>query len=96
MSEDQESTSSVIRKSITTNHAIQTEVNTPKAHKSWVIPCLTLFQMIGVLRELSDGVTISAQVSRYMQDVVVFLRLHRAVAGGISPKATNYLNRLVR
>jgi hypothetical protein len=49
-----------------------------------------------MLRQLSEDVTISAEVNRYMQDVVVFLRLNRAVSGGVSPKATIYLDRLVR
>jgi hypothetical protein len=55
-----------------------------------------LLQTINMLRQLSENVAVSAEVNRYMQDVVVFLRLHRAVAGGISAKATSYLTRLVR
>lgn len=41
------------------------------------------------LRDASDMVTTSAEVVRYIQDIVVFLRLSRAVAGGISAKANN-------
>ncbi|KAK2754492.1 hypothetical protein FQN54_006893 [Arachnomyces sp. PD_36] len=96
-SEDQESTSSVIRKSITGNNAIQIEVLNPYAFQlRGSIASNIIKQIIDLLRQLSEDVTISAEVNRYMQDIVVFLRLHRAVAGGISAKATNYLNRLVR
>lgn len=41
------------------------------------------------LREASESVTTGADVVRYMQDIVVFLRLSRAVAGGVSAKANN-------
>ncbi|KAJ5218648.1 uncharacterized protein N7498_000747 [Penicillium cinerascens] len=44
---------------------------------------------IDKLREASDSVTSSAEVVRYIQDIVVFLRLSRAVAGGVSAKANN-------
>ncbi|KAJ6119939.1 hypothetical protein N7523_004219 [Penicillium sp. IBT 18751x] len=44
---------------------------------------------INKLREASSSVTTSAEVVRYIQDIVVFLRLSRAVAGGVSAKAKN-------
>ncbi|KAJ5246685.1 hypothetical protein N7468_001668 [Penicillium chermesinum] len=44
-------------------------------------------QMIEALRTACETVTTSAEVTRYMQDIVVFLRLSRAVAGGISARA---------
>jgi hypothetical protein len=37
-----------------------------------------------------DNVFVSAEVARYLQNIVVFLRLNRAVAGGISAKATHH------
>lgn len=52
--------------------------------------CLTNdLKQIDRLRDASDMVTTSAEVVRYIQDIVVFLRLSRAVAGGISAKANN-------
>ncbi|KAJ5152176.1 hypothetical protein N7492_010471 [Penicillium capsulatum] len=48
------------------------------------------------LREASDRVATSAEVVRYIQDIVVFLRLSRAVAGGVSAKANNQFNRLAK
>ncbi|KAJ5098699.1 hypothetical protein N7532_005700 [Penicillium argentinense] len=45
--------------------------------------------ILNKLREASESVTTSAEVVRYIQDIVVFLRLSRAVAGGISAKSNN-------
>lgn len=49
--------------------------------------------MMDKLREASESVTTSAEVVRYIQDIVVFLRLSRAVGGGISAKANFQLAR---
>lgn len=46
------------------------------------------FQLLGRYGQAAETVNMTAEVSRYIQDTVVFLRLHRAVAGGISTKAT--------
>ncbi|OQE31385.1 hypothetical protein PENSTE_c001G06529 [Penicillium steckii] len=48
------------------------------------------------LREASEIVTTSAEVVRYIQDIVVFLRLSRAVAGGISAKANKQFARFAQ
>lgn len=42
------------------------------------------------LRQASHIVSISAEVNRYLHNIVVFLRLNRAVAGGVSVKATKH------
>ncbi|OQD74875.1 hypothetical protein PENDEC_c009G05782 [Penicillium decumbens] len=62
-------------------------IHTPKSFgkKSPKVDHLT----IDKLREASESVTTSAEVVRYIQDIVVFLRLSRAVAGGVSAKASN-------
>jgi hypothetical protein len=36
------------------------------------------------------------EVRRYLQDIVVFLRLHRAVDGGVTPRATRQFEFLAR
>ncbi|KAF7718538.1 Uncharacterized protein PECH_003650 [Penicillium ucsense] len=48
------------------------------------------------LREASDCVTISAEIMRYMQDIIVFLRLSRGMGGGIYAKANLHLSRFSR
>lgn len=39
---------------------------------------------------------LSAEVRTYLHNVVVFMRLHRAVAGGISSQGTRHFHQLVR
>lgn len=39
---------------------------------------------------------VSVEITRYVRNVSTFLRLHRAVAGGISPTATKYFDKLVK
>lgn len=46
------------------------------------------------LRDYSELVTTSGEVIRYIQDIVVFLRLSRAVSGGVSAKAKSQFHRL--
>jgi hypothetical protein len=53
-------------------------------------------QDIDQLAQLSDLATVSVEVKQYQQNIVSFLRLHRAVAGGISAVATNHLDKLAR
>ena len=49
-----------------------------------------------MLVELSQKVTVTAEIKAYLHNVVTFLRLHRAVGGGISPRATQHFEILVR
>ena len=48
------------------------------------------------LAALRSEVKISSEVRAYLHNVVVFLRLHRAVAGGISALATRHFTTLVQ
>lgn len=41
-------------------------------------------------------VKISSDVRAYLHNIVVFMRLHRAVAGGISALATRHFNTLAQ
>lgn len=53
-------------------------------------------QALRILGETSKTVTANADVIRYQQDIVSFLRLSRAVAGGISPKTNNHFSKLAK
>lgn len=57
-----------------------------------------LFGDVDLLKlvELRKKVSISAEVEEYMHNVVTFLRLHRAVSGGVTPRATKALGLLVK
>ncbi|CDM31033.1 hypothetical protein DTO013E5_327 [Penicillium roqueforti] len=52
--------------------------------------------VVGQLRETSASVSTSAEVVRYIQDIVVFLRLSRAVAGGVSANANIHFSRFAQ
>jgi hypothetical protein len=54
------------------------------------------YQDIESLQSQCDNVTITAEVHRYIHNIIVFLRIHRAVEGGISPVATKYFEKLVK
>ncbi|KAK2065634.1 hypothetical protein LY76DRAFT_631020 [Colletotrichum caudatum] len=51
---------------------------------------------IAALVKLSREVHIDVDVLRYQMDMVTYLRMHRAVAGGIEPVATKHLGQLLK
>ncbi|MCJ1341944.1 hypothetical protein MMC31_000122 [Peltigera leucophlebia] len=51
---------------------------------------------IRALTALKDRVVVAAEVNSYLHSIISFLRLHRAVGGGITPRATRHLNLLVK
>lgn len=48
------------------------------------------------LAALADQATVSVEVTQYQQNIIAFLRIHRAVAGGITPSATKHFSKLVK
>ncbi|ROV92934.1 hypothetical protein VSDG_06348 [Cytospora chrysosperma] len=51
---------------------------------------------ISHLRQLAERSAVDIDVTRYQMDIVSFLRMHRAVGGGITPQATRHLGQLTR
>lgn len=51
---------------------------------------------ISHLAQLSQQVRVDVDVARYQMNVVSFLRMHRAVGGGVGPTATKHLELLSR
>ncbi|KKP03580.1 hypothetical protein THAR02_04323 [Trichoderma harzianum] len=51
---------------------------------------------ISQLAKLSQEVQIDVDILRYQMNIISFLRMHRAVAGGITPAATKHLHQLVK
>ncbi|KAL1856386.1 hypothetical protein Daus18300_010758 [Diaporthe australafricana] len=51
---------------------------------------------ISHLRQLSLRTALDIDVLRYQMNIISFLRMHRAVSGGITPQATRHLDQLVR
>lgn len=61
--------------------------------------CIHTLISIQELEELSEKmskVVIVPEIKVYMQDIVVFLRTHRLVRKGVSPKAVKDFDRLLR
>ncbi|KIV93310.1 hypothetical protein, variant [Exophiala mesophila] len=52
--------------------------------------------MIEYLRDQGHQTTVTTEIRRYLQDIVVFLRMERSVDGGISPFATTQLLSLAK
>lgn len=53
-------------------------------------------QDIGSLASASQEVQIDIDVLRYLMNIASFLRVHRAVAGGVTPTSTRQLERLAK
>lgn len=51
---------------------------------------------ISNLRQLALHVAVDIDVSRYQMNIVSFLRMHRAVGGGITPQATRHFEVLMK
>ncbi|KAK9240123.1 hypothetical protein V1525DRAFT_396049 [Lipomyces kononenkoae] len=83
----------------------------PTAHETrsesgkWTPPILlppvalhSLFSVkdIEALSSVSNSVCITAEIRRYMHDIMVFLRMHRAIRGGISARASRDFELLIR
>lgn len=52
--------------------------------------------VIDTIKAMANDVAVGIEIKRYMQDLIVFLRMHRAVSGGISARATKDFEELVR
>jgi hypothetical protein len=92
LSDGQLSASSVIRKwkePKLQSAAVSQKVSSHAVTQNWKQSIVISFssQDMAQLRESSTTISTSAEVARYIQDIVVFLRLSRAVSGGVSAKA---------
>ncbi|KLJ06761.1 hypothetical protein EMPG_17755 [Blastomyces silverae] len=83
-SDDQGSISSVIRKP---SLALSKEFDEPYLIRE---------EHIKTLRRLSDNVTLSADVINYLQNIIIFLRMNRGVAGGMTAASTRHFQLLTR
>ncbi|RFU31260.1 hypothetical protein B7463_g5057, partial [Scytalidium lignicola] len=78
---DTESSSSVVKKSYT--------------KEVLPLPAISV-EDIDQLAHLSDQMTFNMEVKQYMLNIISFLRLHRAVGGGITPAATQHFEKLAK
>lgn len=89
---DVDSLASVVIRKISTTPPLQRNSRLPPSGNSVLIPEAVLEN----LREMAEDVTISIEIKRHILDTVIFMRMHRAVAGGASPRATKDFELLVR
>ncbi|KAF4494718.1 hypothetical protein FAGAP_9129 [Fusarium agapanthi] len=59
-------------------------------------PPLIVESDISYLSTLSKEAQVDVEIIRYQMNIISFLRMHRAVAGGISPTATKHFGQLMR
>jgi hypothetical protein len=57
-------------------------------------PTFTKSEIDRLVNLMESTVKLSPEIRAYLHDIVVFLRLHRAVQGGISALATRHLLKL--
>lgn len=57
---------------------------------------IIVYQALESFRQASKSVSVGADVARYIQDIVIFLRLSRGVAGVISSKASKHFQQFAR
>ncbi|KAH5423342.1 hypothetical protein HBI23_198890 [Parastagonospora nodorum] len=78
------------------NASTSSVVHTPPFVQAKRLPQIALFSNEDLLQLTSRmvDVKISSEVRAYLHNIVVFMRLHRAVAGGISAMATKHFNTL--
>lgn len=53
-------------------------------------------QDIRELTQRSNNVKVTAEIKCYLQNIVTFLRVHRAVDGGITPRATKSFDVMIK
>ena len=55
---------------------------------------LIILQDVEHLTSLANDAVVSIELKRYQQDIISFLRVHRAVAGGVSAASSKHLDQL--
>ena len=95
--DDRASLSSVVHKSAVKGSTRDPLVSSKvRFYLAFYSSSLMIVQDIETLMDLRDAAVISPEIVRYLQNVVTFLRIHRAVDGGISPAATKHFKLLVK
>lgn len=97
--DDRASLSSIVHRSAIQSSMGRAAIFAPEVSNLiyWIWPgCSREVQDVRALASLSDAVTVGAEVKAYLQNIVTFLRMNRAVEGGISPRATKHFDLLVK
>lgn len=89
---DTNSLASVVIRKLSTTPPLQRNSRFPPSGNGVSIPAAVLDN----LKAMAEDVTIGIEIKRHMLDIVIFLRMHRAIAGGASARATKDFELLVR
>lgn len=89
------STASVVKRR---SRASGSLFRSPKTTSSATFPKPPVFSASDLthLRQTSLSVSVDIDVTRYQMNIVSFLRMHRAVGGGITPQATRHFEALMK
>jgi hypothetical protein len=75
--------------------SISSVIRTPQAMKQLDSPQISKEDLV-LLASQIKSVRMSAEIRAYLHNIIAFLRLHRAIAGGVSGLASRYLDTLSR
>lgn len=89
---DADSLASVVIRRLSATPPLQRNLRLPLSRNDVFIPAAVLDN----LREMAEDVTVNIEIKRHIIDIVIFMRMHRAVAGGASARATKDFELLVR
>lgn len=89
---DADSLASIVIRRLSATPPLQRNSRLPPSGNDVLIPAAVLDN----LREMAEDVTVSIEIKRHIIDIVIFMRMHRAVAGGASARATKDFELLVR
>lgn len=89
---DSDSLASVVIRKLSTTPPLRRDSRFPRSGNGILVPAA----VVESLKTMAGDVTVSIEIKRHIIDIVIFIRNHRAVAGGASARATKDFELLVR
>ncbi|KAH0602665.1 uncharacterized protein H6S33_008315 [Morchella sextelata] len=89
---DSDSLASVVIRKLSTTPPLRRDSRFPPSGNGVLVSAAVMES----LKAMAEDVTVSIEIKRHIIDIVVFIRNHRAVAGGVSARATKDFELLVR
>lgn len=95
LSDGQMSSSSVVHK-LKKHPKVNPEVHPSIPSELTISPPNHHIQTLQDFRLASESITTNTEVTRYQQDIIMFLRLNRGLAGGITSQANRHFEKFAR
>lgn len=89
------STASVVKRRSRASGSLFRSPPSPLSTATFAAPTLSASD-ISHLGQLARRISVDVDVTRYQMNIVSFLRMHRAVGGGVSPQATRHFEALMK